>query len=138
MIARTSLWFAESRHLHDPGAGGRQGGSGLIASGGGRDLILGDIAVWGLVMIRRGSGARRVVLVYTMLAPTSSSLAEVVVAVPLLLVALLPTAAAVTSRGLVGLRPLYSRMRTSGETAAALKLTVTVLPFAAALAMFLA
>ena len=79
-----------------------------------------------------------VVLVYTMLAPTSSSLAEVVVAVPLLLVALLPTAAAVTSRGLVGLRPLYSRMRTSGETAAALKLTVTVLPFAAALAMFLA
>ena len=51
-----------------------------------------------------------------MLAPTSSSLAEVVVAVPLLLVALLPTAAAVTSRGLVGLRPLYSRMRTSGKS----------------------
>ena len=52
-----------------------------------------------------------VVLVATMLAPTSTSLAEVVVAVPLLLVALLPTAAAVTSREL---RPLYSRMRTSG------------------------
>ena len=74
----------------------------------------------------------------TMLAPTISSLAEVVVALPLLLGLPLPKAAAVTSRGLVGLRPLYSRMRTSGKAAAALNLTVTVLAFAAALAMFLA
>ena len=79
-----------------------------------------------------------VVVCCTTFAPKISSLAEVVVALPLLLGLPLPAAAAVTSRGLVGLRPLYSRMRTSGKAAAALNLTVTVLAPAAAAAMFLA
>jgi hypothetical protein len=60
-------------------------------------------------------------------APKISSLAEVVVAAPLLAVVPLPPAAAVTSRGLAVSRPLYSRMRTSGTAAAALNVTVTVL-----------
>ena len=47
-------------------------------------------------------------------APTISSFAAVVVAAPLLGVALLPAAAATTSRGLAGSRPRYSRMRMSG------------------------
>ena len=67
--------------------------------------------------------------------PKISSFAEVVVAPPLLALAPLPAAAAVTSSGLVGSNPLYSRMRTSGYAAAWLNVTVTVLPPAA---MFLA
>ncbi len=54
------------------------------------------------------------VRVSTMLAPTSRSFALVVVTAPLFVVAVLPVAAAVTSSGFVGSRPLYSRMRMSG------------------------
>jgi hypothetical protein len=61
-----------------------------------------------------------------------------VVAEPLLLVALLPEFAAVTSTGLVGSAPLYSRMRMSGYTAALAKVTVTVFVPVAADTMFLA
>ena len=64
------------------------------------------------------------VVVWTILAAKISSLAFVVVAAPLLDVALLPLAPAVTSSAVT---PLYSRMRTSGNTAAWLKVTVTVL-----------
>jgi hypothetical protein len=62
----------------------------------------------------------------------------VVVAEPLLLVALVPLLAAVTSTGLTGSAPLYSRIRMSGKTAAVEKVTVTMLAPAAAAAMFLA
>ena len=55
-----------------------------------------------------------VVMVATMFAPKIRSVAFVVVAEPLLLVVLLPEFAAVTSTGLVGSAPLYSRMRMSG------------------------
>ena len=48
------------------------------------------------------------------LAPKIRSVALVVVAEPLLLLALLPVAAAVTSTGLFGSAPLYSRIRMSG------------------------
>ena len=65
-----------------------------------------------------------VVVVATMSAPKISSLADVVVAAPLLAVALLPLAPAVTSSDA---NPRYSRMRTSGNAAAWLKVTVTVL-----------
>ena len=78
------------------------------------------------------------VVVTTMLAPKIRSVAFVVVAEPLLLVALLPLFAAVTSTGLFGSAPLYSRMRMSGYAAAVEKVTVTVLAPAAAAAMFLA
>jgi hypothetical protein len=47
-------------------------------------------------------------------APKISSLAEVVVAEPLLAVVLLPTAAAVTSSGLEVSAPAYSKARMSG------------------------
>ena len=63
-------------------------------------------------------------------APKISSFADVVVAEPLLTVALLPLvplAPAVTSNGAAVLSPLYSRIRTSGKIAALLKVTVTVL-----------
>jgi hypothetical protein len=51
-------------------------------------------------------------------------LALVVVAAPLLALVLLPLAPAVTSTPVT---PRYSRMRTSGNAAAALNVTVTVL-----------
>src|SRR5215472_2763422 len=76
--------------------------------------------------------------VCTMLVPNSRSVAFVVVTVPLLLVALLPLLAAVTSTGLLGSAPLYSRIRTSGYAAALEKVTVTLLAPAAAPVMFLA
>src|SRR5215471_10795276 len=79
-----------------------------------------------------------VVRVATMLAPKSRSVGLVVVAEPLLLVVLLPVPAAVTSTGLLGSAPLYSRTRMSGYAAAAENVTVTVLLPAAAAAMFLA
>ena len=68
-------------------------------------------------------------------APKISSLAEVVIAVPLLAVAPLPEAAAPVSSGLVLSKPLYSRILTSGYAAALLNVTMTV--FAPA-AMFFA
>jgi hypothetical protein len=66
--------------------------------------------------------------VNTMFAPNINSLALVVVAEPLLQVALFPLAPAVTSTADT---PRYSSIRMSGKTAAALNVTVTVL-FAAA------
>src|ERR1700693_5571557 len=78
------------------------------------------------------------VLVQTTLAPTRRSLAFLVSTAPLLVAALLPVAAALTSRGVEGSRPLYSRIRISGEATAALKLKVTELAPAVAAAMFLA
>jgi hypothetical protein len=72
------------------------------------------------------------------LAPKSRSVALVVVAAPLLLVALLPLLAAVTSTGLLGSAPVYSRMRMSGNAAAAENVTVTEFAPAAAATMFLA
>jgi hypothetical protein len=48
-----------------------------------------------------------------MLAPTKRSLAFLVMTEPLLLKALLPVAAALTSKALTGSIPLYSRMRRS-------------------------
>ena len=53
----------------------------------------------------------------TMFAPTSKSLAVVVVTAPLLLTVLFPWAAAVTSTGLVTSTPRYSAMRISGACA---------------------
>ena len=79
-----------------------------------------------------------VVVVHTMFAPKSRSVGLVVVAAPLLLVVLLPLLAAVTSTGLFGSAPLYSRIRMSGAAAAVEKVTVTELAPAAAAAMFLA
>jgi hypothetical protein len=55
-----------------------------------------------------------VVVVQTMFAPNSRSVGLVVVADPLLLAVLLPLLAAVTSTGLFGSAPLYSRIRMSG------------------------
>ena len=68
-------------------------------------------------------------------APTTSSLAAVVVAAPLLGWALLPPPEEVTSSGLTGSRPEYSATRMSTYGVAALNVTVTVL---APAAMFLA
>jgi hypothetical protein len=62
----------------------------------------------------------------TMFAPKRRSFALVVVDVPLLLVPPLPVAAAVTSSGLEGSAPEYSRIRISGEEAALEKTTFTV------------
>jgi uncharacterized membrane protein len=59
------------------------------------------------------------------LAPTKRSAALLVVTVPLLVVELLPEAAATTSTGLVGSIPLYSRIRMSGYVAAPLNVIVT-------------
>src|SRR5271157_5567184 len=78
------------------------------------------------------------VRVTTMFAPKIRSVALVVVDEPLVLVALLPELAAVTSTGLFGSAPLYSRMRMSGAVAALEKVTVTALDPAVAAAMFLA
>jgi hypothetical protein len=72
------------------------------------------------------------------LAPKSRSVALVVVTEPLLLVALLLIAAAVTSTGLLGSAPLYSSTRMSADVAALAKVTVTVFVPAAADAMFFA
>jgi hypothetical protein len=71
-------------------------------------------------------------------APSSNSLAKPVVAAPLLAVAALPVAERVTSSGLAGSRPPYSRTRTSAKATALSNLTVTVLAPAPAAAMFLA
>ena len=68
-----------------------------------------------------------VVIVETMLAPTSRSVAFLVVTVPLLLAALLPSAPTATSSALTGSIPLYSIIRMSGQMAALLKVTVTAL-----------
>ena len=76
------------------------------------------------------------VQVVTVLAATSKSDALVVAAAGVLLVALLPVAAAVTSTGLAGSSPEYSRMRTSAKTAAVVKETLTALAPAAAAPMF--
>jgi hypothetical protein len=62
----------------------------------------------------------------------------VVVADPLLLVVLLPLLAAVTSTGLLGSAPWYSRSRMSGYAAALEKVTVTEFAPATAAAIFLA
>src|SRR5271167_4063052 len=78
------------------------------------------------------------VKVATMFAPKIRSVGFVLVADPLLLVALLPVFAAITSTGLLGSAPLYSRMRISGYAAAVAKVTATVFAPAAAAAMFLA
>ena len=74
--------------------------------------------------------------VATVLAPKMRSVALVVVAGPLLLAPLLPLAPAVTSTGLLGCAPLYSKIRMSGDDAAVEKVTVTELAPAAAAAMF--
>ena len=66
------------------------------------------------------------------------ALAFPVVIAPLLLKALLPVAAALTSRALRGSTPRYSRIRRSTEAAAALNFTVTRLEPTGAAAMFLA
>ncbi|MGB7759243.1 MAG: hypothetical protein WBL61_05410 [Bryobacteraceae bacterium] len=66
------------------------------------------------------------------------SVALVVFAAPLLLIALLPEFALVTSTGLLGSAPLYSRMRMSGDVAALAKVTVTVFAPAVADTMFFA
>jgi hypothetical protein len=79
-----------------------------------------------------------VVVVCTRFAPKSRSVALVVVTAPLLLLALLPEAAAVTSTGLPVSAPLYSRIRMSGYTAAMENVTVTLLAPAPAAAIFLA
>jgi|ERR1035438_3321060 hypothetical protein len=79
-----------------------------------------------------------VVLVWTRFAPKIRSVELVVVAEPLLLLALLPELAAVTSTGLLGSAPLYSIMRMSGFVAALAKVTVTLFVPAAADAMFFA
>ena len=83
-------------------------------------------------------GAAVAVLVQTVSAATSRSFALVVVSGPASAVALLPTAAELPSSGLTVSTPLYSRILTSTSGAAALSLTVTVLPFAAAATMFFA
>ena len=77
-----------------------------------------------------------VVIVATTSAATNRSAAVVVVTVALLVLPL-PVPVAVTSTGAIGSAPLYSRIRTSGNAAAPLNVTVTVLLPAAA-AMFFA
>src|SRR5437660_12742925 len=78
-----------------------------------------------------------VVDVYTMFAPNSRSFPLVVVAAPLLLLALLPTAAGVTSTEFTGSIPLYSNMRISGYAAAGENVTVTrFAPGGAAMSFF--
>ena len=62
-------------------------------------------------VVNPGPGAVKAVPVVVP-APKINSLAEVVVAEPLLALVPLPAAAAVTSSGLVGSSPLYSKIRT--------------------------
>jgi hypothetical protein len=73
-----------------------------------------------------------------MFAPNIRSVAFVVGAEPLLLNVLDPVFAAVTSTGLLGSAPMYSRIRMSGYAAAFENVTVTVLAPAPAAAMFFA
>jgi hypothetical protein len=68
-----------------------------------------------------------VVVFCTRFAANSRSVAFVVVTDPLLLLELFPLLAAVTSTGLAGSVPLYSRTRISGEAAALENVIVTVL-----------
>ena len=79
-----------------------------------------------------------VVVCCTKFAPTSRSFAFPVVTEPLLLGVPFPCAAATTSTGVVVSIPLYSATRISGKAAPVLNVTVTVLLFAAAAAMFFA
>src|SRR5438067_608359 len=79
-----------------------------------------------------------VVQVDTVLAATSRSKALVVATAGVLLVAVLPVAEELTSRGLTGSSPPYSRMRTSAKTAAVVKVTLTALAPAVAPAMLFA
>ena len=65
--------------------------------------------------------------VVVMPAPKINSLADVVVAAPLLALVPLPAAPAVLSSGLTVSNPLYSSTRTSTNAAAWLNVTVTVL-----------
>ncbi len=76
--------------------------------------------------------------VATMLAAKSRSLALVVATAAVLLVALEPVRAAVTSTGLTVSMPLYSRMRISAYWAGTLNCTVTMFALAVAATMFLA
>src|SRR6184192_2805313 len=76
--------------------------------------------------------------VRTMFAPTRRSVGFAVTATPLLLVVLLPAAAAVLSTEFAGSIPQYSRMRMSGYCAAGENATVTRLAPALAAFMFLA
>src|SRR5262245_50606007 len=93
----------------------------------------------GLVMMREVNDAPGpVVLFWTILAPTISALALVVVAAPLSLDALLPLAPMTTSTGFTGSMPRYSAIRMSAKAAAGAKVTVTVLPAAGAAAMLAA
>src|SRR6267142_4550357 len=77
-----------------------------------------------------------VVQLVTVLAAKSKSDALVVTAAGVLLVAVLPVDEAVTSTGLTGSSPAYSRLRTSAKTAGTVKETVTVFAPAAAAPMF--
>jgi hypothetical protein len=78
------------------------------------------------------------VLVWTRLAPKSRSVALVVVTAALLLLALVPEFAAVTSTGLLGSAPAYSTMRMSADVAPLAKVTATLFVPAAADTMFFA
>src|SRR6266478_1205626 len=75
------------------------------------------------------------VVVATVLAAKSKSDALDVTAAGVLLVAVFPVAEAVTSTGLTGSSPAYSRMRTSAKTAGIVKETLTVFAPAAAAPM---
>src|SRR2546427_280763 len=77
-----------------------------------------------------------VVVVATVLAATSNSDALLVRTAGVLLVAVLPVAEAVTSKGLAAASPEYSRMRMSTNAAGTLKETLTMLAPAGAAAMF--
>jgi len=86
-------------------------------------------------LVKEGPGL--LVVVATMLPATRSTFASDTFSVPLLLVVLEPLEAATACSGLTGSSPLYSRIRTSANTAAALKRTVTnVAVLAVAEAMF--
>ena len=74
----------------------------------------------------------------TSFAVTRSSLALEVVAVPLSRALPVPEAPTEMSSGLFGSIPLYSRIRTSALSTAAVKVTVTILESADAPAMFFA
>jgi uncharacterized protein (UPF0333 family) len=88
-------------------------------------ILSSAMSPFGVVMIRDVNPVpAAAVEVPTMFAPKISSFAPVVVAAPLLDVALLPLAPAVTSSVVT---PRYSNIRTSGNAAAWLNVTVTVL-----------
>ena len=79
-----------------------------------------------------------VVIVATTLPANSRSVALVVTTAAVVLAVPVPVPLAVPSTGAVGSAPAYSSIRTSGNDAAPLNVTVTVLLPAAALAMFFA